>query len=109
MRLVLQDFGVPAEASLLENLSRTTRENASLTAALLKQRGISRILLVTSALHMERALHLFRATGLQVEPAPTDFEAMPGGDGIERFLPDAEMLSGSVRALKEVVGNLVGR
>lgn len=104
MRSVLQDFGVPAEATLLESASRNTRENAALTATLLRQRGINHILLVTSALHMERALRHFVAEGLNVEPAPTDFEALPEVDGILRYLPDAETLFGSALAFKEIVG-----
>jgi uncharacterized SAM-binding protein YcdF (DUF218 family) len=104
MRTVLQDFGVPPSATLLEEASRNTRENATMTAALLRQRGIDRILLVTSALHMERARRHFVAEGLSVEPAPTDFEAVPEVEGVLRFLPDAESLLGSARAFKELVG-----
>lgn len=104
MRSVMQDFGVPTAATLLESASRNTRENAALTAALLRQRGIDHILLVTSALHMERARRHFVAEGLRVVPAPTDFEAVPEVEGVLRFLPDAEVLFGSARAFKEIVG-----
>jgi uncharacterized SAM-binding protein YcdF (DUF218 family) len=103
---VLQDFGVPPSATLLEDASRNTRENATMTAALLRQRGIDKILLVTSALHMERARRYFVVEGLSVEPAPTDFEAVPEVEGVLRFLPDAESLLGSARAFKELVGQL---
>lgn len=66
------DFGVPV--LLTENRSRTTWENAVLTAPLLQARGITRIYLVTHAWHMPRALWAFRQQqGLRVTAAPTAF------------------------------------
>jgi uncharacterized SAM-binding protein YcdF (DUF218 family) len=108
MAMVLQDFGVPAQALVLEEASRNTRENAAFSAALLKARGIHHILLVTSALHMPRALSLFSAQGLQADPAPTDFESHLRPPGVLAWLPDAQALDGSGRAMKEMVGRWVG-
>ena len=67
-------------------------------------------MLVTSALHMPRALALFKAQGLQVTPAPTDFEAgEETPSGLLAWLPDAGALNGSALAMKELVGRWVGR
>ncbi|MDD5334886.1 MAG: YdcF family protein [Rhodoferax sp.] len=109
MAIFLQDLGVPPDAMVLEETSRNTRENAALSATLLKARGIHHILLVTSALHMPRALALFTAQDLQAVPAPTDFEAdrLPP-PGLLAWLPDALALDGSGRAMKELVGKWVG-
>ena len=108
MAVFLQDLGVPAQAVVMEETSRNTRENAAFSAALLKARGIEHILLVTSALHMPRALALFKAQGLQVTPAPTDFEAsQEPPSGLLAWLPDAGALNGSALAMKELVGLLV--
>ena len=109
MAVFLQDLGVPAQALVLEEDSRNTLENAAFSAKLLNERGIRHVLLVTSALHMPRALALFSAQGLQVEPAPTDFEADSLPPGGLAWLPDAEALDGSGRAMKEWVGKWVGR
>ncbi|MBZ4211909.1 MAG: YdcF family protein [Rhodoferax sp.] len=109
MAIFLQDLGVPARALVLEEVSRNTAENAAFSAELLKARGIRHVLLVTSALHMPRALALFTAQGLQVEPAPTDFEANNPPPGALAWLPDTEALDGSGRAMKEWVGKWVGR
>ena len=110
MALFLADLGVPGQAMLLEDRSRNTRENATFSAALLKTRGIERILLVTSALHMPRAVALFKAQGLQVVPAPTDFEANRAPPpGMLAWLPEALALDASARAIKEIVGRAVGR
>ena len=110
MSAFLADLGVPAQAMVLEEQSRNTRQNAANSAALLKARGIDRILLVTSALHMPRAVALFTAQGLQVVPAPTDFEAsQPPQPGLLAWLPDAGALDASGWAMKEIVGKWVGR
>jgi len=108
MQQVLLALGVPQAAMRLEERSRNTRQNASETAALLLPQGQRRILLVTSALHMRRAVRLFQAQGFDVIPAPTDHE------GRLRLLwqdawPEADALEGSARAIKEVVAELTGR
>jgi uncharacterized SAM-binding protein YcdF (DUF218 family) len=110
MAVFLQDLGVPAQAIVLEETSRNTRQNAAFSAALLKARGVEHILLVTSALHMPRALAQFNVQGLRVTPAPTDFEASQGAPtGVLAWLPDAGALNGSALAMKELVGLWVGR
>lgn len=48
-------------------------------------------------------------TGLQVDPAPTDFEVIPMPLDLQSLLPDAGALNGSARAMKEVVWRWVGR
>lgn len=106
MGQLLQALGVPAQAVLLEERSTNTRENARYTAELLQKRGITRVLLVTSALHMRRALAEFEAVGLQAQPAAADHEAEDtrGWPAWRRWLPDAGALEGSARAIKEWVG-----
>src|SRR5690606_460511 len=108
MALVLGDLGVPDTAIALETLSRNTRDNANFTGALLRQRGINRVLLVTSALHMERARRHFVAAGIEVIPAATDSESrrLPPGDSL---IPDAAALETSGRVFKEMVAQLIWR
>lgn len=102
---LLGEWGVPATAIVLEPNSRTTYENALFSKTLLQARGIDTILLVTSALHMPRALATFQAAGFRAVPAPTDVEVV---DRVKptslRWLPDAEALEGGTRALKEYLG-----
>jgi uncharacterized SAM-binding protein YcdF (DUF218 family) len=108
MATFIEDLGVPASALLLEDQSRTTSENAINTIALLHERGINEAFLVTSAMHMPRALGVFRKLGLNVIAAPTDFEAVPPlGPWLLRWMPDSQALDGSSRALKEYAGLLV--
>ncbi len=108
MRSLLLDLGVPRQAMLLERRSLNTRQNAQFSAALLAKRGIHNVLLVTSALHMRRALAQMRKHGLHAVPAATDFEARHEG-AIREWLPDAGALRRSAHAIKETVGWLAGR
>lgn len=71
-RIALEDFQQPLR--WVENTSRDTRENAARTLPLLKQAGITHIVLVTHGWHMQRARALFdgaaAASGMHIEPAP---------------------------------------
>lgn len=62
-------LGLDAGACLLEEESRSTAENARYTAALLKARGIARVVLVTDGFHLLRAARWFAACGLEPVPA----------------------------------------
>jgi uncharacterized SAM-binding protein YcdF (DUF218 family) len=108
MRTFLSDLGVPAEAMILEGLSRNSRQNAQFTADILRPQGINQVILVTSALHMRRAVASFENQGFTVIPAATDYEARTRFDWTG-FLPDASALNGSARAMKEIVGRISGR
>ena len=50
-----------------------TRDEATNTATLVKERGWKKIILVTSAWHMHRSEALFKKVGLEVIPVGTDF------------------------------------
>ena len=108
MARFIEDLGVPNSALILEEQSRTTSQNAAMSAVLLKDRKIHHILLVTSALHMERAKRLFESQGFQVEAIATDHEATVRPVGALAYLPDAEALSNSARAIKELAGRVAG-
>ena len=104
---LLEEWGVPANAIIIEGKSRNTHENAAETRALLKI-SEPRILLVTSAYHMRRAVALFKKQGLTVFPAPTDIQATEiQMYGLLRWLPRYEALTKSTLALKEYLGYLV--
>jgi len=72
--------------------------------------GIHSILLVTSAFHMPRAAMLFRASGLDVSPFPTD-ERVLGRQHLRpsEFIPDSAPLQDSERAMREYYGLAVYR
>jgi uncharacterized SAM-binding protein YcdF (DUF218 family) len=109
MQQLLLQMGVPEAAMLLEEASRNTQQNAQDCARLLRERGIQRVLLVTSALHMQRALALFEAEGLQITAVAADHEADDTSrwPWWRRWLPTGDALEGSGRAFKEWVGHRV--
>lgn len=97
-------MGVPVTALLKERQSRDTRENALYSAQLLLSRDERKILLVTSAFHLRRAVPLFEQAGLEVVPVPADFQRMVAEPGVPRWLPTVDDLARSTYAIREYVG-----
>lgn len=88
-----------------ETQSRNTAENAALSAAILREAGIRRVVLVTQAFHMPRAARLFRDAGIEVVPAPTNFVATGSlPPGLLDFLPQVSAMQHSYYALHEWLG-----
>lgn len=69
MRNALVMLGVPASRILVEGQSLSTRDEAMLTAPLLRSIGATHVILVTSDFHMRRSLATFRAAGIDAAPA----------------------------------------
>ena len=118
MAEILKTLGVPSSAILQDPTSLNTYQNAVNVRQIMKERGIRRILLVTSAMHMPRSLQIFRRQGIEAIPAPTDFllaqqeieEQNTSLQGILlSLIPDTERLEKTTRALKEYIGMLVYR
>lgn len=63
-------LGLPDQAIRVEARSRTTRENARLSAELLAGEGAREVWLVTQPFHLRRARSLFRRAGLRAYAAP---------------------------------------
>jgi uncharacterized SAM-binding protein YcdF (DUF218 family) len=104
MQALLVSWGVPADSILMEAQSSSTYGNATKTAEVLEQSGIDHVLLVTSALHMRRALATFRAAGIQATPAATDYHVVERRYTVQALLPDAGALARSTAAIREYVG-----
>ena len=64
----------------MEERSRSTAENASLTKLLIDPKPGERWLLVTSAIHMPRAIGAFRKAGFPVEAYPVDWNTKGWSD-----------------------------
>jgi uncharacterized SAM-binding protein YcdF (DUF218 family) len=113
MATLVETMGVPASAILQDPTSLNTYQNAANVKQLMQMHGIRRILLVTSAMHMPRALRIFQKLGIDAIPAPTDYlvtesdyqEFQTTSKGrILSLLPDADQLRMTTRALKEYLG-----
>lgn len=104
---LLVELGVPRQAIVLESESRTTRENAVNSAAVMTARDWQAALLVTSAAHMPRALAAFRRAGARVTPATTDVSVTyPLYESVLDLLPSAGALAHTTDAMKEHLGML---
>lgn len=73
MAELLVRLGVPDEAIVMEDRSRTTHENAQQAVRLLRARGLVRPALVTEAVHMPRSVRTFRAQGVDVIAAGCNY------------------------------------
>ena len=87
----------------IESRPRTTSEDALYAAAMLKPKPSERWLLVTSALHMPRAVGCFRTAGFQVEPYPVEFRTVRAHP-FAVFAPGSEALNQLDTAAKEWIG-----
>lgn len=118
MAAILKTLGVPATAILEDPTSLNTYQNAVNVRKILQERGIRRILLVTSAIHMPRSLQIFRRQGIDAIPAPTDYQVTQADieesnsspqAAVLSLLPDSERLEKTTRALKEYIGMVIYR
>lgn len=104
MQSVLQQ-GFHIKARWLEHQSANTWGNAKYSARLLKKNHIHHILLVTSAIHMRRAVLAFRQQNIQITAAPTLFIRMPPlTRRINYWLPNRFALFSSIQCLYEYLG-----
>ena len=120
---LLLDFGVPESAVIVEDESRNTEENARFEERILTasdksgtqlptandQQPTKKILLVTSAYHMRRAMLMYRkyAPSLEIIPAATDYEVTVRTIHPFRFediWPDADIFAANSNLFKERIG-----
>lgn len=102
---LLHDLGVPASAVRVEPDSRTTAENARYTRALINEGD--RVILVTSARHMPRALAAFQREGINAVPAATDHQwRAPRPFRISDLLPSPAALTLSTTVWHEWLGRV---
>ena len=119
MAEVMYLLGVPEEVLWLQSTSRNTYEDALYSTEILDEKGIDRILLVTSAQHMPRSLALFKNQGLEVIPLPTDFGVtqvdwshltQPNlAAQILNFFPSIGNMGTTTGVLKEYIGMFIYR
>ncbi len=114
MAEIMKWMDVPESAMVLQTKSQNTYEDALYCAQILKDRGIKRIILVTSAFHMTRAVGLFEHQGFKVIPAPTDYKVTEQGWNnlvhgdfeakLVALLPNINDMSLTALAIKEYIG-----
>jgi uncharacterized SAM-binding protein YcdF (DUF218 family) len=103
-----QMLHVPGHRILLTDRVENTADEAKAVSRLFDS-APRRIILVTSAFHMQRARSLFEQVGFDVFAYPVDFRAANQLDGWTAFLPSASALSTTDFCLREWFGRMYYR
>jgi uncharacterized SAM-binding protein YcdF (DUF218 family) len=96
-------LGIPSHRVLIEDRSRNTHEEAVMVKALLAGLAVDQVVLVTSDLHMRRALGTFRAEGVEAMPAIAR-PAEPALPAIGRMIPTEVGLAEAAAVWHEIIG-----
>jgi uncharacterized SAM-binding protein YcdF (DUF218 family) len=105
MRAALEnEFRIPVR--WIETRSRTTRENAAYSAAILRNDGVQRIALVAHAFDMHRAMAEFGDERIDVVAAPTGVHDTKERSALD-FVPSMAGLQRSYYVSYELAANLV--
>lgn len=95
-----RSLGVSGKDIIMESSSPDTESQARLIKPLVKDR---KFIIVTSAIHMQRAMGLFRNEGMEPVAAPTDYLPKAAGDP-RRYIPQTAALGKSEAAINEYLG-----
>ena len=98
------DFGVTVRWQ--EGRSRTTWENAQFSAEVLLPEGVQRVVVVTQAWHMPRAVWSFQRAGFEVVPAPVGFLGVDNARPLGGWMPEFKSIWQSGQLLNEAVGQV---
>ena len=101
------EFGVDENDILTTKKVLNTYEEANAIFYLINKK--SKIILVTSAFHMNRATFLFKKHGFKVFPYPVNFQFKNNKITILDFIPSASSLSRSSFVIREILGRLYYR
>jgi len=99
-----EDSGV--EVRWKEERSRTTWENAQMSAEILLPQGIKRVVVVTQAWHMPRSVWSFEKAGFEVVPAPVGFLSVDNARPLGGWMPEYKSVWQSGLLLNEAVGQI---
>ncbi|MFO0649979.1 MAG: YdcF family protein [Polyangiales bacterium] len=105
MEDLLVTLGVPRERIVREPWALNTRQNAIHSVRIARRMGLSRYVVVTSALHMPRSLREFRRAG--VDPIAAPVHPLGGRyGGVTEWIPVSWGWSATSAALHEYLGML---
>lgn len=103
----LEQWGIDRGRIVLETSSRNTRENALNSASIIAKYGWTKLVLITSAFHMKRALGCFHQVGVHPDAWPVDYRSNHTPVFDTSLLPRSDALDLSAIALREMAGRLV--
>ena len=104
MRDFLVRLGVRSNDVIMEGHSLTTYENAVASCKLLQERHLSRILLITDAIHLKRAVACFRKQGMEVIPCGSMYRLYAVPFEFTKLLPQPGVAERCQRICHEWLG-----
>ena len=110
LKIYAEQLGVPHKQILISGVAQNTAEEAVAVKEVLNQKNGEqqkqmKILLVTSAFHMQRSKKLFERAGFEVEPFAVDFQVNAAREfSVLELLPKASALKKTETALLELYG-----
>lgn len=113
-KTLLMELGVPESDIILQRFAPNLREDIKLSLNLIEENEFKSVILVTSAIRMDRTLYLLRSSDLEIIPAPVDYQvtlndwqnltAFRWQDIIKNLMPNSQAFQQSVSTLWEYVG-----
>ena len=105
----LVEMGIPPSDILAEKKAKNTIQNSSFARKMLDSAHISGpYVLITSAIHMPRAVKIFSQTGMSVRPYPCDYEFSESDTGVSwsNIVPSSTHFDRWNILLREFVGTI---
>ena len=105
-------LGIPSDAiNTTGRVFNTAQEAIEIKKMLNGKKYPKKILLVTSAFHMQRAKKQFERQGLLVHPFPVDFQTSEFSlwQSPYQWIPNSQSLNRSSGALRKILGRLIYR
>ena len=103
LREVAIKFGVPEKNILLTEKVENTDQEAKAIKKLFSINN-PKVILVTSAFHMTRALTVFEAAGIDIVAFPVDFQSSESKLTFMSFIPSAKALRDTSFFVREMIG-----
>ena len=108
LAMQLADWGIAKDRIIVEGRARNTHENAVFSQAIARARGFERVLIVTSAFHMPRAVECFAAVGMKVDTLSVDYRGRPRVP-LGEWIPRAGSLALTTMVTREAAGRVIYR
>jgi uncharacterized SAM-binding protein YcdF (DUF218 family) len=103
----LEAWGIDQARIIVEDRARNTRENAEFSKEIIDAHRFKRLLVITSAEHMARALDCFHKVGLDPDALPVDYRSYDPAQSTGSLVPRAGPLADSTAAIRELVGRVI--
>jgi uncharacterized SAM-binding protein YcdF (DUF218 family) len=99
-------MGIDPSKILIAGPVQNTEDEAVSISNLVNTYEIESTILVTSSFHMSRAIQIFAAKDLVVNPYPVDFRAEPWHVNWLSFIPSHSGLNQTSAAIREIIGRI---